>query len=287
MTHFYKRLFLPLITKPASYFLIFSFYLLFLANGKVICQAAPSAGENTWYIALSPCVNKSIVIDTKFSDIPFSGITPGIGGFVRYKRRLAEHELLIFYSLGDNEAKVEPQYNLNQTILNIDYSNLYSIHSSTNNLFECKVGGIVQVFYANRVYKGFINQNHSFESALSLGGNIKMIYKFAGKLSGFAITNRVTVPFIFGYSTPDDLNSSSDSPESKNNSDMDHLFTYTKLGGIGRLVKIKNFTTIERTLNQKFLLALTYNWDYYKIETGNTVIVANHQLGISCRYKFK
>lgn len=286
MKFYYKQLFLSLNSRLVRNLFIISFYLLIFVSGDGICQVNPSAGKNRWSISLNPCINRSAVINTKFSSIPFRGITAGIGGFIKYQRPLAEHELHVFYTQGDNETNSTPLYNLNQTIFNIDYGNLYSIYSSANNLLECKVGGIIQLFYAGRVYNGFINQNHSFESALSFGGNIKLIFNLPGKLSGFAITNRLAIPLVFGYSTPDNLKNAMDSPGSKTNSAIDYLFTYTRLGGIGKLLKIKNFISIERTLNPKNLLALTYNWDYYNIETASKVNAANHQLGISYRYEF-
>ena len=260
--------------------------LLTCVKEKGFSQAIADPVTKSWSVSINPGICNSNVTDNYFSKLPYKGITASIIAAVKHTRALTEHDLILFYTKGDLQTDSKPRFKLNQTILNIDYSILYSINTSEDQRFKLKAGVAGQLFFGDRVYHEFINQNNSFENAISLGGTIKLVYELPGIFSDFSLSNQLMIPVAFAYSQPSSANSAAEGRKSKTNSGFNNFFQFNKFATIPDIFRIKNYLAIERKLNSKNTIALSYFWDCYSVRTGNKVVQANHQLGVLYRYTF-
>jgi hypothetical protein len=272
----------------ARYCLLFFFKLVclfLLLNNKCFSQRKPEKKINEWLLSVNLLANRPTVTDKKFSTLLFSGINAGAAIAIKYKRGTAEHNITACYAKGNLRTNSLSKAIANQSILDIDYANLYPVYTSKNNLLKVKLGPGLQFMYTKRAYKEFINLNQSFETVLSIGPVVQTAYNFRGVLTGFSISNRFAVPLAGIISQPAYAANVAEGQEANKTQGISSFFKTGQRASLNKFFAIKNSLVIEKTFNGKHTIGVKYNWMYYKINTNRIVLQANHQLGIGYQYK--
>ena len=262
--------------------------LIFLYNGKVIAQVNNFLPVRSWGVSADIFFNHTSVTDKKNSSLTFTGSAPGLSTFIKYRHVNAEHEVSVFYLPNSGlKTNVTPATKLTQAIFNLEYANYYTVYNSGSGLLKCKAGGAIQFLNATRLFDAFINSNYSFETALSLGGLFEAQYSPEGNLSGFTISNRITLPFVFSFSQPTFSGNSQSDLDAKNSTAVKKLFSDNRLIFLPDFFRIRNSLALGKKLGNNHNVSIMYTWEYYKIQSSRNVILSNHQLGILYSYKFQ
>jgi hypothetical protein len=259
--------------------------LFFLFNNKCFSQGKPEKKVNEWLLSVNLLANRSAVTDKKFSALFFSGINAGAAIAIKYKHGNAEHNIKACYAKGNLRTNNLSKAIVNQSILNIDYANLYPVYTSKNNLLKLKFGSGLQFTHTKRTYKEFINLNQSFETVLSIGPVVQTAYNFTGVLTGFSISNHFVIPLAGVMSQPAYAANVAEGQEPNKTPGISSFFKTGQAVSLNKFFAIKNSLAIEKVFNRKHTIAVKYNWMYYKINTNRIVLQANHQLGIVYQYK--
>jgi hypothetical protein len=265
------------------FFKLVCLFLLF--NNKCFSQGKPEKKVNEWLLSVNLLVNRSAVTDKKFSALSFSGINAGAAIAIKYKHGTAEHDIAACYAKGNLSTNSLSKAIASQSILDVDYANLYPVYTSKNNLLKVKLGPGLQFIHTNRAFKEFINLNRSFETALSIGTVVQTAYNFRGVLTGFSISNRFAVPLAGIMSQPAYAANVAEGQEPNKTPGISSFFKTGQAVSLNKFFAIKNSLAIEKVFNKKHTVAVKYNWMYYKINSNRVILQANHQLGIAYQYK--
>jgi hypothetical protein len=261
------------------------FILCFFFMMKIQVSGQIDSGKRArdWFLSVDVMLNRTALIDKKFSSVPFSGTSPAISSSIKCEGPTAEHEITILYIFNSKlKTNTSLQSKPEQTGVNLDYINLYPLYKSGNHQLKCKAGGGIQFLHTERVFKDYINNNRSFEIAVSAGAIIQAEYNLPDKFKGFYLINRITIPFLFFYSQPA---YSGNDEELNNRSALNIFFKKNNFAAIPQLLRFKNSFAIEKKIDDRRFVAVTYNWDYYNIRTLRKVLISGHQAGVLFRYK--
>ncbi len=259
--------------------------LLLLITNKSTGQLQAEKNKQGLFLSINVLASRSIVIDKKFSALPFSGTNAGTAFAAEYRRGKTAHHIEAYYTKGNLSTGISPKNKLNQRILNIEYSNVYLIYISKNKLLQCHAGPGIQLLYNKKFFENFINLNRSFETALSLVAAFQVKYNLPDDLKGLSISNRFVIPLAGAISQPVYASNSADEQELTKSYGFSSFFKTAQAVSINKFFSLKNNLAIEKKLNDKHTLAVNYNWAYYKVKTVREVVQANHQLGILYQYK--
>ena len=249
---------------------------IFNIRNEGIAQEQEMNTRQKWLLNAGIVFTKSNVIDKSFSSIPYSGNSLGASFFLKYQKNKGSHELRAYYTRGDLQTAAKVKEELTQTYITADYTNLYTIGSSGLNSFTYKAGAGLNVLYAKRDYRNFINNNESFEFAASAGGAFEVSYFFNNKLAGFSLTDRISLPLVSYIIVPAFGGEDAQGSFDKNN----------HIAGISSFFRVINFLTLQKELSDRQRLSLSYNWDYWQISLSREVKQANHRLGFTYSFIF-
>jgi hypothetical protein len=275
--------------KYKTYYNILFFLKLFLLftllNNKSFGQQQAKKNAKEWLLGISVPANRHVVTDKKFSALSFSGMNAGAAITIKYKHGNTEHDVTACYAKGNLSTNGLSKSTVTQSILNIDYANLYPVYTAKNNLLKLKLGAGLQFMDNKRVFKEFINLNRSFETVLSIGPIFQIAYNLTGILTGFSISNRFTIPLAGIMLQPAYAANFAEGQELNKNPGIGTFFKTAEAISLNKFFCVKNSLVIEKTFNGKHTIGVKYNWAYYKINTNRVTLQANHQLGIAYQYK--
>ena len=268
-----------------SYLLWIIIFLLCISiQLRGISQGIADREIGGWRLTAGAVASRSSVTDKKFSTVPFTAIVPGLTASIQYSHRHAGHDIHICYIKGQLKSDKSLLAGPDQKMFTLDYANLYVVYRSGNGLFTGKTGGGLQLFYTGRKYNDFINSNHSFEMAASLGPVAEITCDLPGALAGFSLLDRFTLPVVFLYAQSPYGADVFPAESSGKKSDLGNFFAHNKLAAIPGLLRFSNSMMIQKNITSRQQLAVSYNWDFYHIKTSQDVRRANHQLIISYSY---
>jgi hypothetical protein len=267
------------------YFSCILFALIF--PFKSLCQENYNEHNKNWRLSAGIVFNLYKVTDKNFSTLTYRGSSPGAAVALRYEGKHAQHEIAALYISNANlSTNTSPQAKLNSGIFNMEYVNIYSLYVSSNNLFNCKAGAGIQFLNNSRKFNQFINNDFSFETALSFGAVAQLQYGLGKNNNSIILTTRITLPLFFIFSQPSYSGTSAEDQEAENGTAFKKLFTNTKTGSFSGFLRIKNEFAINKNLGNHHGISIIYNWEFYKIKTARSVIAASNQAGIQYNYKF-
>ncbi len=262
---------------------ILSAILLILTTCKpLLAQDSGLKKEKDFIIKGGITLNRINARDEIFSSIPYSGWTPGFLLSLMIRNQTALQELTVNYNNGKLSMPGFSEQTLQQLFLNVDYSRLYKISRNETASFQSMIGGNLDVLYAKRDYKAFVNRNSSFEFAASLGASFEAAYTFQnGILSGFIIIDRINIPVIslldqptFGSEQPaENLNGEGYSVKS--------FFKSSRVASFSSYMRIKNLLVLQKNITDRQSLSFQYSWDYYQVPGNRNVKQAIHSAGIA------
>lgn len=227
-----------------------------------------------WQVSAGILLNRQRVIDEAFSALSYKGTIPGAYASVRYNRQRTFHELNVSYTYGKLSPSAEKETSLKQGYLNADYYNLRRVERSDSTRLHCWAGAAINFFYAGRNYGGFINDDYSFEYAVSLSPVFQVAYSFGKNLSGISVSDRLAVPVVSFVAQP--IYGGNDVKDENR----------TRLLGFNSFLRFKNCLAVEKNLTVRHKLSLAYTWDYYQLIRPREIRQANHELGLMYSYIF-
>jgi hypothetical protein len=251
---------------PVSLLLLF----FLLAGANVIAQ---ESGD--WQITARLFTARSTVKDQVFSQLMYSGWSPGGGAALRFEKGKSLHEWEIAFAKGtlkqdNNQAQ--------QTYITGDYTYLHGLNNGSN--LNVMAGGSLNILYARRNYDGFINYSVSNELIASLGPAGLISFSF---YNGFSVCNRLQIPLVSMVMQPSIYD---ENPPGKTGSGLSDFLKSNRFATFGRFLRIKNNLTMEKEIGPGQSLAFTYSWDYYQIRSKPDIQQASHLLGFIYRYTF-
>ncbi len=229
-----------------------------------------------WTFTLGLGLNSNSVIDKNFSQLPYSGNGLGLSGSITYQGRLIQQQLNLTYGMATLQNKY---YNsLYATYFTANYSPLFCLNNASNSAFKILAGPQIAMQYARRNYSGFVNNNSSFEFSTSLATSIEISYSIIP--IGLVLKNKIAVPVFsymqqpaFGFAT---FFANSGSQNSVKNS-SDFLVP-------NKFYRIINNFTIDKQLAPRHKILLSYNLDFYKINTIREVKSIHNNLIVAYSY---
>ena len=221
-----------------------------------------------WGISIGANAGRATVIDKNFSSLPFYGNYLGLKYALFNQGAKFTHLIEISYK--SDTLKNKYSNKVAESLLNLDYTSLFHLnHSNLSNAIKVYVGGSLNGVYATRNYTGFVNNNDSYESILSLSAACKIKYSPKGKLAGFSISDDIRVPLASSIGQP---SFGSESPTGSTHVLADKsLFKNHKIGSFGDYLRAINSITVEKTLKKRQRVALLYTIDYYHVKTERDV----------------
>ncbi len=263
--------------------LIFSFLIIF-GTQKVNSQEKNDS-LTKWVIGLQGNINQNSVIDNNFSSLPYSGSYLGAAFSIDYQKKKAIHIFEVNYSKG--VLKTRYQDKLTQANLNFEYTNLYKFGAlESTSLIKFYGGGNFGYLHAARKYSTFINNNETFESAISLGASVKALFVPQGKLSGFSVSNSFSMPIISAVGQPAFGSELSPGSINSEGSKLKSTIESQKILNISEFFQLKNTLAINKYFKRNNKIALSYSINYYHIKTQREVKQSQHSLGLSYNYLF-
>ncbi|WP_462252271.1 hypothetical protein [Ferruginibacter sp.] len=254
---------------------------------KLLCQDNYNGQNKNWNLSTAIIINFCSVTDKNFSALTYRGSSPGAAVALRYEGKHAEHEIAALYIANGNlNTNSSPKAKLNAGIFNIEYVNIYSLYVSPNNSFNCKAGAAIQFLNNSRKFNQFINNDFSFETALSFGAVAQLQYALGKNNNSIILTNRITLPVFSIFSQPSYSGSSAADKEAENGTAFKKLFTNNQTGSFSKFLRVKNQFAINKNFGNRHGISIMYNWEFYKIKTARSVIASNNQAGIQYNYKF-
>lgn len=257
---------------------VYSLFILMTLGGK--SQSVPGNDNYKWRLSAGVLLDRSAVIDEKFSAASYSAIIPGGMIDIRHKSARAMHDVAVVFSTGKLGSSAAPSYTTAQSALTVDYSVLYRIAKSSNGMFACRVGGGLQFSYNERSFNDFVNSTPSFETLASMGP----VADFSYRVTGFTLSDRITLPVLFSFSQSP-YTSLPGTGSSGNKSGVGYFFDSNRWVLAPELFRIKNSFVMTREINDKQSVSVSYNWQFYKIKGRQAVLQANHQLAVLYSYK--
>jgi len=204
--------------------------------------------------------------------MPYSAILPGAGLSAKYEGAHSTHELSLSWLGGALITSAQPKYSLDQQYFNADYTWLYKI-GAHGDAWTGGAGGALQVLYDTRTYTDIINNNASFDFAASLGPAGSLSYSFNNGLTGWSLTDQLSMPVITWLVQPP-------YGEESTAVSLTGSGNRQQIAGFSSFLRIKNTISLDRQLSSKGMLSLAYTWDYYRIDANRQVRQAGHHLGL-------
>lgn len=166
----------------------------------------------------------------------------------------------------------------------LDYWQLFRI-KLRNERYDFRPGGIFSMNYASRKLPHLAGSGYVRESAASLGIAARMSKELELKDNRLAhLSWSVGIPLVAYYVRPAYLNTvNSLDPEDKPGKDF---FANAQTSFVGKYFRVNSRLTYDYKLHNGNMLLFSYQWDYYKIKTFNTVWYAEHTLSFSLMFNY-
>ena len=201
----------------------------------------------------------SNVIDNEFSSLPWSGMAGAGGLFITYNKKKISQELSASYIYGVLSSSAGSANKVTQSALTINYTCVYEMTGKKAG-GQYALGGSINYLHINRDFEHFINKQRSYESALFPAVVMDVLFPLNNKLNKWSLSDRIQFPLFTWYSR-----SSADK--------ADWQFS----APFGDFLYIGNAFALNRALNNRHRLSVTYNWNYYRIQSIQEVKQATHQ----------
>jgi hypothetical protein len=146
----------------------------FLFADTATGQTEEDAG---WRISAGVSGSYTVLKEDHFSRQTLTGYAPAYQLTLSYSGKNSVHELGLFYSKDILRNDLIPAFSAEQNYVRVIYSNMYTITGNTEKAFLLRIGPGLSGLIARRTYKELINNNESFETAVSLHAAAEAHYR--------------------------------------------------------------------------------------------------------------
>ncbi len=262
-------------------------FFCFLVMNVIFLHAQPlNLGSSVKHkLRVGPLLSLYTFIEKPFSSRPYSGTMAGLGLDYEVHTNKAFHELSGFFSTGTTSPGSWSQSDASIIFAGMDYSHLYAIAKNKNGRLQWLAGGAVSYLYTHRNYSGFINNNSSFESVLSLGAVVKVDYTFK-QLAGFSISDKLVIPVIALLLQPSFGSQYIEGDENAYGTTVKTLVDASRLVSLGNYSRLTNCLVLSKRFATHNAVSVEYCIDYYHINTVRPVKNAAQRFVISYQLMF-
>jgi hypothetical protein len=247
-----------------------TFFLGFILSHSGLLAQLSVENDQTWSLSAKGIFTSSRTIDRTHSAIPFTGLLAGGGLTVQHRYNKFFHQLAAVYTSGNTEAQDQPVYKANTDYLDISYTLLIELNQGEPAI-NLSAGGGIDFFSLKRKYSGFLNNDRSAESAVSFFGAIEASRLFAGP--GLKLKDRLEIPFVSHL-------------EQERTGFGEKPASHQKMVSFPGFFSVGNTVSLGKSLTDRHLISLDYQWKFYRIKSFQGVKQAMHQAAISYSFLF-
>jgi hypothetical protein len=241
--------------------------LIFLFCFQHLSVQCQQTNQKEWSLVVHGAVQRTYITDPAYSATPFSGTGWSSGVGLQYLAGRSLHRVEANYSSANLYLPETRREELQPSLLQLGYNYLHQIGNGKR--LVCRAGANLGFIYNDRVYKGFINNNGTYDFAASLGAAVQLDYSLFPLTDDFLISNRLELPLISMVQYPD---FGSEGTTGRNTN---------RIGSIPEFLRINNQLSAEKRWTPGFSTSLFYNWDFYRFPLPRSVKQAGHRVGIA------
>ena len=221
---------------------------------NIVCAQQAEDDHPDLEISVQGLLTKTYNIDAKFSNLPYSGVTGGVGAGLRYGKKKISHQIGFCYTSGNMQPASVSDMDLYSQYVHANYTFLHTIYKGATDRFRLRGGATLDWLGAKRKYNGFINSNSSSETISSLGAAGELSYRFEKILGGIGLSDRFNFP-VFSYIVK---------PWILSADQKDHR--EKRFTGPGSCLRMENAMEIRKSVSLHHAFSICYSVGYYHIE---------------------
>ena len=286
-----------------SWVLIFFSKRMAIATIQFVCMATgfsivPSAARGqqeligvgaqpdcSWSVMAGPVISSQRWLEKNFSSLSYGGTMAGAAIKASYHKRKAYLQINGSFASGNAQTRYEEVPGASLQQYGLSFQSGYSITNNDIKKFMLKAGGMLSVFYADRQYKGFINNSHSFESLFSIAPFIEACAKTGSETKPFFFSLSVAIPVLAAIAQPSYGN---DALPVNSRGEQDHslssFLNANKIVSVNHYFQLNARLSVTKCFNNRHAVVFNYEPSYYQIRTDRNLRSFNQQFSLCYQY---
>lgn len=240
-------------------------------------HAQNSNKEKKWTVSAGVGIMHWSFTDETFSKLAYNGVTPGLGGGLRYSRTKYVHVVNMVYTTGKLGNKFNQHEPLRTKFLNAEYNFYRLFPGSAQGTFLYKAGTGIDVVSHKRFYSDYINQNISYELAFSLKAAAEFIWQpdILSRLLTFV--NTIHLPVITFCSQPV-YGAYAWAVPLREERELKSIVRAAKAVAIPAYLRVKNNFSVRYKPAKKHMLSFCYTIHYARMQKIRTTELMMNQI---------
>lgn len=247
----------------------------------------PSAHVDNTSFGLGLSGGRSLLLDNTISALTFTGFYKGISAKAVIERK-NKQEHIFYLTVRSGKSTKSSFYKNEMRKINTELSYTY-LHEwfsvAGAHRFSLKSGAVIGLLYNNRIYKGYINREKSFEYNASIGAVVKTVFALNSHPQAWTIGNKLAFsPLSFLVQPAFERETISGIIQENKNTNS--FFKAGNLIGPAGFFQLNNELLLQKTISKTAAVSVAYLWNFWRINGNREVKQGSHLLELIYLLKF-